>query len=281
MKVALVVDIIRQEEKLLVKALNERAVQFDIINVAQEPLPFSKELSRYDVGIIRPVSMYRSLYAAAVLESAGVHTINSSEVITNCGDKIIAYSKLFREGIPIPDSEIAMSEESTLKAYEKRGFPLVDKPPIGSWGRLVSLIKDLYEGKTIIEHREMLGNSALKVHIVQEYVGHKHRDIRCIVLGKELLGCYARNVAANDWRANIALGGSPSTVEVDNNLRSTVLRAASVMRGEFVSLDILEHEKKGYLVNEVNDNPEFKGFMVALNISVAEKLVDYIKENYA
>lgn len=281
MRAALIVDIIRQEEKLIAKALDAKQVPYDIINVGQEPIPLNKALGRYDVAIIRPVSMYRALYSSAVFEAAGVHTINSVDTINICGDKILTYAKLYKHGIPIPDSIIAMSPDAALKAYEQKGFPLIDKPPIGSWGRLVSLIRDNFEGKTIVEHRELLGNSALKVHIVQEYIQYKGRDIRCIVMGKSLLGCYARNIPPNEWRANIALGGYPSKIEVDSKLEETVLKAVGVVGGEFVSIDILEHPTKGYVVNELNDVPEFKGFMVATNINVAEKLVEYIKETYS
>jgi glutamate--LysW ligase ArgX len=281
MRAALIVDIIRQEEKLIAKALDVKQVPYDIINVGQEPIPFNKGLGRYDVAIIRPVSMYRALYSSAVFEAAGVHTINSVDAINICGDKILTYSRLYKYGIPIPDSIIAMSPDAALKAYEQKGFPLIDKPPIGSWGRLVSLVRDNFEGKTIVEHRELMGNSALKVHIVQEYIQYKGRDIRCIVMGKTLLGCYARNVPPNEWRANIALGGYPSKIDVDSKLEETVLKAVGVVGGEFVSIDILEHPTKGYVVNELNDVPEFKGFMVATNINVAEKLVDYIKETYS
>ncbi|MFP3260625.1 MAG: lysine biosynthesis protein LysX [Sulfolobus sp.] len=281
MRVALIVDVIRQEEKLIAKALDDYKIPYDIINVAHEPLPFDKALSRYDVAIIRPISMYRALYSSAVLEGAGVHTINSTDTIVTCGDKILTYSKLFRNGIPIPDSIIAMSPDATLKAYEQRGFPLIDKPPIGSWGRLVSLITDSFEGKTIIEHREMMGNSALKVHIVQEYIQYKGRDIRCIALGGKLLGCYARVIPPNEWRANVALGGYPTKIEIDSKLEEVATKAVSIVGGEFVSIDILEHPIKGYVVNEMNDVPEFKGFMVATNINVAQKVVEYIKENYS
>ncbi|AWR94752.1 lysine biosynthesis protein LysX [Acidianus brierleyi] len=280
MRVALVVDIVRQEEKLIVKSLNESGIAYDVINVGQEPLPFNKALGRYDVALIRSVSMYRSLYAAAVFEGANVHTINSTEVINVAGDKILTYSKLFKEGIPIPDSIIAMSPDATLKAYEQIGYPLIDKPPIGSWGRMVSLIRDLFEGKTIIEHREMLANSALKVHIVQEYVKEKDRDIRCIVMGKELLGCYARNIPPNEWRANVALGGTPTKIEIDNKLKEVALKASAIVKGEFISIDILEHPKKGYIINELNDVPEFKGFMLATGINVPQKLIDYLKSNF-
>ncbi|MUN28187.1 lysine biosynthesis protein LysX [Sulfuracidifex metallicus] len=281
MKLALVVDIIRQEEKMLINALNSRKVNYDVINASMEPLPFNKAMGRYDVAIIRTISMYRGLYASAVLESAGVHTINSTDAITICGDKILTYSKLFKENIPIPDSLISMSPDSTMKAYEEMTFPVIDKPPIGSWGRMVSLIRDIMEGKTIIEHREMLGNAALKVHIVQEYIQYKGRDIRCITIGDQLVGCYARNIPPNDWRANVALGGMPSKLEVDNDLKDLVLKASKTVMGEFISIDILEHPKKGYVINELNDSPEFKGFLVATGINVAERLVDHIIGRYS
>ncbi|MCH4814856.1 MAG: lysine biosynthesis protein LysX [Saccharolobus sp.] len=280
MKVALVVDIIRQEEKLIIKALNERQIDYDVINVGQEPIPFNKALSKYDVGIIRPVSMYRALYSSAILEAAGVHTINSTDAISTCGDKILTYSKLFRNGIPIPDSIIAASPDAAMKAYEQMGFPVIDKPPIGSWGRMVSLIRDVYEGKTIIEHREMLNNSSLKVHIIQEYIKYKERDIRCIVIGDELLGCYARNIPPNEWRANVALGGNPTPIQLDDKIRELAVKSVKLVKGEFVSIDILEHKSKGYVINELNDVPEFKGFMLATGINVAEKLVDHIIRTY-
>ncbi|AOL15831.1 lysine biosynthesis enzyme LysX [Sulfolobus sp. A20] len=280
MKIALITDIIRQEEKFIIKALNSKSIDYDVINVGQEPLPFNKELRKYDVGIIRPVSMYRALYSSAVLEAVGVHTINSTEAISTCGDKILTYSKLFRNDVPIPDSIIATSSDAVMKAYEQIGFPLIDKPPIGSWGRLVSLIRDVYEGKTIIEHREMLGNSALKVHIVQEYIKYTNRDIRCIVIGEETIGCYARNIPPNEWRANVALGGNPTPINLDDKLKELSVKAAKIVRGEFISIDILEHPTKGYVINELNDVPEFKGFMLATGINVAEKLVDYIIKTY-
>ncbi|BBD71751.1 30S ribosomal protein S6 modification protein [Sulfodiicoccus acidiphilus] len=280
MRISLLVDLVRQEEKLLINALSAGGVQYDVINVGQESLPFTRELGRYDVAVVRPVSMSRALYSSAVFQAAGVHCVNSPTGIALAGDKILTYSMLFKEGIPIPDSEVALSPDSTFKAYERRGFPLIDKPPIGSWGRLVTLVRDVIEGKAIIEHREMMGNSLLKVHIVQEYVNYRSRDIRCIVMGDEVLGCYARNIPKDDWRANVALGGVPSRIDTDEDLEKLARKAVKVVGGEFMSIDILEHESRGYLVNEINDVPEFKGFMVALNINVAERLVEYLKHKY-
>ncbi|MEM3801495.1 MAG: lysine biosynthesis enzyme LysX, partial [Saccharolobus sp.] len=85
---------------------------------------------------------------------------------------------------------------------------------------------------------------------------------------------------SNDWRANVALGGNPVPIQIDEKLREIAVNATKVVKGEFVSVDILEHPTKGYVINELNDVPEFKGFMLATGINVAEKLVDYIIETY-
>ncbi|MEM0373701.1 MAG: lysine biosynthesis enzyme LysX, partial [Sulfolobales archaeon] len=112
MKVAIVLDIVRQEEKLIIKALESQKIPYEIINVNQEPLPFNRTLARFNVAIIRPISMYKALYSAAVFESVDVHAINSMQTISICGDKILTYSKLYKNGIPIPDSIIAMSPDA-------------------------------------------------------------------------------------------------------------------------------------------------------------------------
>jgi Lysine biosynthesis enzyme LysX len=278
MRISLIVDIVRNEEKLLAEEIKKRAIGLEVLNVSQEPLELGRKVMDVEFAIIRTISMFRSLYSSAILEGQGIRTINNSKAINLCNDKILAYIELQKNDIKIPRTIIAFSQDSTLKAYKTIGFPLVDKPPIGSWGRLVSLIRDSIEGKAIIEHRELMNSSQLKVHIVQEYVNKVNRDIRCIVIGEDLLGCYARNSPKDDWRSNIALGGFPSKIEVDEELAKIAIKASKVLGVEFSGVDILEHEEKGYLVNEVNSTPEFKGFMSALNINVAEALVNYIIE---
>ena len=76
------------------------------------------------------------------------------------------------------------------------------------------------------------------------------------------------------------MGGVPSPLDLDEKLISVSTSAAKTVGGEFVSIDVLEHPSRGYVINEINDVPEFKGFMSATGINVAEKLVDYVVANY-
>ncbi len=269
-------DLPRIEEKLILKSFEERGIKPIPVNVTKEPLPL-RGLEEHE-AIVRAVSMFRSTYTAAVLEANGIKPINSAYTIMFSGDKILTYSALASNNIPIPKTVIAMNGDSTLKAYAEMGFPLVDKPPIGSWGRLVSLIRDWHEAKIVIEHRSMMNAPQMKVHIVQEYVKMpENRDIRCFVIGDTCLGCIYRIPGEGEWRSNVALGGKVRKLEGDDEPCELALRAAKALKGEVVSIDIFEGPE-GYLVNEVNGVPEFKGFMRATGINVADEIAKYVLE---
>jgi len=269
-------DLPRIEEKLILKSLEEAGLKAEPVNVTKEPMPLQGVEEH--VPVVRAVSMFRSTYAAAVLEANGLRPINSAYTIMFSGDKILTYSALASNNIPIPKTVIAMNGDSTMKAYAEMGFPLVDKPPIGSWGRLVSLIRDWHEAKIVIEHRSMMSTPQMKVHIVQEYVEMpQNRDIRCFVIGDRCLGCIYRIPGEGEWRSNVALGGKVEKLKDDGEACELALRAAKALKGEVISVDIFEG-KEGYVVNEVNGVPEFKGFMKATGINVGKEIVNYIVE---
>lgn len=268
-------DVLRPEEKLICKAAERLGVKVQLINVTETPLPCD---CRCDAAVIRPVSMFRALHAAAALWSEGVVVVNDWYTIMTSGDKVLAYAILRREGVPVPRSLYALSSRSLLKAASSMGFPLVDKPAYGSWGRLVSLIESYEVAKIVAEHREWTKSPLLQHHVVQEFIECGGTDIRCIIAFGELLGCMRRKAAAGEWRSNLALGGSAEPYKPDAELAELAIRASKPFRGFFVSVDFLHDRRRGYLVNEVNGVPEFKGFIKATGVDVAEALVRKIIE---
>ena len=169
-----------------------------------------------------------------------------------------------------------MLPEAAEKAGEVLGFPIVDKPPIGSWGRLVTLVRDHQSLRSVIEHRELLQSQLIKTHLIQKYINGGNRDLRILVLGEEVLGGMRRIAALDDWRSNVARGGKVEAIKLDSELTELSLKTAEVIGGEFIAIDLFE-ESEGYLVNEVNGVPEFKGFMKATRVNVAEKLAEYVR----
>jgi glutamate--LysW ligase ArgX len=133
-------DVPRLEEKLLAKAASMNNLSVKLTNVRQTPLTLERPF--VDVTLVRCVSMYGAVHAAALREAVDIKAINGSMAILYSGDKILTVSRLKAAGLLIPRVAVGLDAEAAEKALEKVGLPAVDKPPIGSWGRLVALLKD-------------------------------------------------------------------------------------------------------------------------------------------
>lgn len=275
-KVEIVVDLVRLEEKLIIKSLRENGLETSLTNLKTDPLSWNVD-EDITISLIRPISMYRAVYSASIRESMNIQTINNSSSIMISGDKILTLSKLKALNIPFPQTYIAFTSIAVLKAGEKIGFPLVDKPPIGSWGRLVTLVKDLHVLKSIIEHRDMLPSQTTKTHIIQKYVKDSRKDIRILTLPNQIIGAVVRRPGNDEWRCNVALGGRTELYRADSELEELTYKVTETIGGEFIAIDVFQEDGK-YLVNEVNGVPEFKGFMAATKINVPEILAGYIKK---
>ncbi|MDW7978738.1 MAG: lysine biosynthesis protein LysX, partial [Candidatus Caldarchaeum sp.] len=251
-----------------------KGLEVKLTNVRQQA--FGLEKPSIDVSLVRCVSMYSAVHTAALREGAGVRAVNSSSTILYSGDKILTVSRLKAAGLLLPRTAVGLDSDAAWKALEKVGLPAVDKPPIGSWGRLVALLKDLEDFKLVVEHREMLASSHMKTHFIQEYIDLPNRDIRTLIVGDEVVAAMYRYRPSNDWRTNIALGGEPAPAFLNDELIEISLRAAKAVGGEVVSVDVFETVDGSYLVNEVNGVPEFKGLMKATSVDIPEKVVNYV-----
>ncbi len=241
------------------------------MNVMSIPIPINR-IQAPKISLIRTIGMFRGARASAVLKSMGSHTINESSSILTCGDKALTYAALLRGGIPIPRSFLALGKDAAIKAYGSFNNVAVDKPPLGSWGRLISLVRNYDLMEQIALAREIMPSS-MKGHLIQEYVNTGGRDLRCLVLGGRLLGCMER-IASSGWRSNVALGAKIRSVRVTPLMEELSIKAAEAVKGEFVAIDLLAGEE--ILVNEVNGIPEFKGFMRATGIDVPREIALYI-----
>ena len=273
--IELIFDVPRLEEKLIIQELKNLGLEPKLTNVKYEPLSWSDQAA--DLALVRTISMQRAAYSASIREALGVRTINSSQAILIAGDKIFTLSALKKAGIPFPESIVAFNSEAAEKAGELLGYPIVDKPPIGSWGRLVTLVKDPQSLRSIIEHRELYQSQLIKTHLIQKYISSGNRDLRILVLGGEVLGGIRRVAAEADWRSNVARGGKAEPIKIDSELEELSLKAARVIGGEFIAIDIFEDDGR-YLVNEVNGVPEFKGFMMVTGVNVPRKLAEHVKD---
>ncbi len=139
----------------------------------------------YNVVLERSLSYMRGLYATQILNAWGIPTVNMSHVAATCGDKLATSAALARAGIPQPRVKVAFTPEAALEAIEELGYPVVLKPTVGSWGRLLAKINDRDAAEAILEHKETLGSYQHSIYYIQEYIQKPGRDIRAMVVGDQ------------------------------------------------------------------------------------------------
>lgn len=277
---------LRVEEKMLLAALDARAVQYELLDDRQLSFHIAGskgfdrgDWGRFDVVLERCLSHSRALTSLRILESWGLKTVNRSQVVDVCGDKILTTAALTRAGVPSPRTAVAFTPESTLEAIEDIGYPVVLKPAVGSWGRLLSKVNDREAAEAVIEHKEVLGTYQHKIYYVQEYIDKPMRDIRAFVVGNETICAIYRD--SPHWITNTARGGVSSNCPVTADLNQVCVDAAHAIGGGVVAVDVLEDPDRGLLVNEVNHTMEFRNSVKPTGVDIPGRIVDFALETAA
>ncbi|MFW9928823.1 MAG: lysine biosynthesis protein LysX [Candidatus Thorarchaeota archaeon] len=275
MKVGFLHSIIRKDEKYLLDELRKLSeIEVDLIDDREIDLDFnSKYDSSYDVIFERSISFSRSLVAIEFYESFGIPCINSSTVINTCGDKFKTSIALKKNNIPQPRVQIAFTAESALKAIESIGYPVILKPTVGSWGRLLAKVNDRDAAEAILEHKETLGSYQHSIFYIQEFIDKKGYDIRSFVIGDECIAAIYRE--SEHWITNTARGGKASNCTISDEIADLSVKSAQAVGGGIVAIDLFE-TKDGILVNEVNHTMEFKNSITTTGVNIPKLMIDYV-----
>jgi [lysine-biosynthesis-protein LysW]--L-2-aminoadipate ligase len=271
--VGILMSRVRVEEKLLLEQLAQRGVRVLRFDDRVFTLDLNKPWQECDVVLERCINHLRALYTLRVLNDWGIPTVNTYEVASTCGDKLLTSSALAQAGVPIPRTILAYDHESALAAIEEIGYPVVMKPAIGSWGRLLSRINDRDAAEAILEHKTTLGSFHHGAFYIQEYVNKPGRDIRSFVVGGETIAAIYRD--SPHWITNTARGGVATNCPVTDEINDLSLRAARAVGGGVVAIDLLESES-GLLVNEVNYTMEFRNSIDTTGVNIPARIVDYV-----
>ena len=271
MKVGLLHSLIRKEEKLLIEEFRTRGV--DLVMIDDRKLISDLESApSVDILLERSINHSRSMYGLRLLEASGVHCINSSEVAKICGDKILTSVALKEAGVSQPPVRVAFTEESALEAIEELGYPVVLKPAVGSWGRLLSKVNDRESAEAILEHKALLGSYHHSIFYIQKFVEKKGRDIRSFVVGDECIAAIYRS--SDHWITNTARGASAAGCEVTTKIADISLAAANAVGGGVLAVDLFENDGD-FSVNEVNYTMEFRNSIETTGVNIPARVVDF------
>ncbi|MDG2375357.1 MAG: lysine biosynthesis protein LysX, partial [Woeseiaceae bacterium] len=262
-----------KDEKLLLDEFRKHP-EVDVVMIDDRQLIFDLN-NKPDVDVIleRCINHSRALHGLNLLESAGITCVNTADVARICGDKILTSLALSEAGIPQPDVRVAFTEESAIRAIEEIGYPVVLKPVVGSWGRLLSKVNDRDAAESILEHKSILGTYHHSIFYIQNFVEKKGRDIRSFVVGDECIAAIYRT--SEHWITNTARGAIASGCRVTPELADISLNAANAVGGGVVAVDLFE-TVDGFQVNEVNYTMEFKNSVTTSGVNIPERMVSHV-----
>ena len=272
----------------LVEAAKAAGHEIDIINTTQVYVNITshkpelrykgESLTGYDAVIPR-IGASVTFYGLAVLrqfEMMGVWPLNESVAIGRSRDKLRCLQLLAREGIGLPVTAFAHSDDFADDVIKiAGGAPVVIKLLEGTQGIGVVLGETHNSAKSVIE-----AFRGVKVNImVQEFIKEAGgSDIRCLVIGDRVIASMKRQGAKGDFRSNLHRGGNAQVIKITPEERSTATRAAKIMGLNVCGVDLLR-SKHGPVVMEINSSPGLEGIETATKIDVAKEIIQFMEKN--
>lgn len=274
MRIAFLCSRIRAEEKLLLAELERRGLPYARIDDREHIFDLHTHTYPFDVVLERCIQHSRALLMLKIFNDVGIPSVNTHAVAAICGDKFLTTQALIQANVPSPRCLLAFTPESALTAVEQLGYPVVFKPVIGSWGRMVSKVNDREAAEAIIEHRDVLGNYQHAIYYIQEYIDKPGRDIRSFVIGDECIAAIYRS--SEHWITNTARGGRTSNCPLTPELADVSVRAANAVGGGVLAVDLLETRDGRLLVNEVNYTMEFRNSIETTGVDIPARIIDHL-----
>lgn len=261
---------LRTEEKLLFKAAEKLSIPFETIDVRGLIWP-DVDIKPSDVAVGRVVSQTQNQAICQLLESKGVRTVNHSSVVALCGDKIATAAVLDNWGIPQPEYRVAFSADEAVEAAEQLGYPVVFKPPVGSWGRLLAKMNDRDAVEALVEHKSYMG-AQHQVFFIQKYIEKEGWDLRATVIGGKPVSAIKR--CSEHWITNTARGARAEGHVLDTELEDILKRVHRAIGGDVLAVDLFL-TSDGWLINEINGQPEFRSSIETTGVDLPELIVSH------
>lgn len=215
-------------------------------------------------------------YGTAVLrqlELMGVWTPNGSAAIARARDKLACHQLLAAQGIGMPATVFGDNPDDTADLLSLLGPPPhVIKLNEGTQGNGVMLAEKLSSSRGMVEAlRGLCAN-----FLVQEFIAEAQgADLRCFVVGGQVVAAIRRQAAAGDFRSNLHRGGVATAVEATAEDIAVAVRAAQVLGLGVAGVDLIRSDR-GPLVLEVNASPGLEGIEAATGVDVAGAIVELV-----
>jgi len=229
-------------------------------------------------AVIPRIGASYTFYGTAVVrqfELMKTYVVNDSAAIACSRDKLHCLQKLAKDNIDLPVTGCAHSTKDVAGLIEiAGGAPLVVKLLEGTQGIGVVLAETKKAAESVIEAFRGLDANIIVQEFIREAAGS---DIRCFVVGDQVVASMMRKAAEGEFRSNIHRGGSGHKVEITEQERRMAVRAAQLLGLGVAGVDILR-SKSGPVVMEVNSSPGLEGIEKTTDVNVAGAIIEFIEK---
>ncbi len=229
------------------------------------------------VRFIPPGSLDQIVYrvdALHLLHDAGIPVVNAPRTIERTVDKHWTSALLAAAGVPTPRTIVVETLEDAHAAFRDLEDVLV-KPLLGSGGRGIVRADDEDVADRVF--RALLAQSA--VLYLQEFVPHGTSDLRFLVVGGRVVAAARRRAAG--WKTNVAAGAEMHPHRPRPEEEELAVRAAAAVQADYAGVDILEDERAGLLVAEVNGIPGWSALQRTTSIDLAGEIARHVCDRIA
>ncbi|OQX64292.1 MAG: hypothetical protein B5M55_06355 [Desulfococcus sp. 4484_242] len=215
-------------------------------------------------------------YALGVVrqfELAGVRVINGAAAIFLARHKFLGLQTLAGAGLPVPDTRLAVNVSGFYHAVEGLGgYPVVAKMPSNRQGSGVVRVDSPVVAQFVMQNLQDNSRGVL----VQEYLDpDRRKDVRALVVGREIVGAMELRPLEGDFRSNIHLSGYGKELDLDPHLTDLAVRSAEVLGLEIAGVDIIVYKEGNPKIIEVNYSPGFRGLETATGRDIASRIIGY------
>ena len=237
-----------------------------------------KALHDIDAAIPR-IGTSSTFYGTAVLrqlEMMGVYTPNSSDAVLRARDKLRCLQILAAKGLDMPVTVFGDNPDDTTDVLDLLGQPPhVIKLNEGSQGTGVVLAEKRSASQSVVEaFRGLYAN-----FLVQEFIAEaKGCDLRCFVVGKQVVAAMQREAVPGEFRANLHRGGTAIAAKLTAAEKRIAVSAAQALGLGIAGVDLLR-SNRGPLVLEVNASPGLEGIESASGVNVSEHIIKHLERH--
>jgi ribosomal protein S6--L-glutamate ligase len=197
---------------------------------------------------------YPTPFYADLLDSAGITTFPSYHTYKCVQDKIKQTALFNILGIAHPRTRVFYGKRQIASITQHFRFPFIAKIPRGSaMGRGVFIIQNPED----LQHYIQKTSTAY----IQEYLP-VDRDMRVVVIGNRVVHAYWRIAPEDDFRTNVAVGGTVQLDPVPGEVLELALNTARKCRWDDVGIDICQCNGQYYII-EANMKYGKEGFRLA------------------